>query len=173
MVPESSYARRANAKEAALLAEKQNTETVKDKNDIIETSNSVENTDATTDVTIDTTIIDTTTANTKQEEQPVVVSEEKIIHAHKDEAVIKVDNRTTAAAMLMDRLPKTKIEYILALTSDINVILKELCVLHSSNNVVLEDITSTCGVHMFEYIVSNSNNAQVKVLMNIINKEVK
>jgi len=163
---------RTNKKEAGDLTEKQSTVTIKDKNDIIETSNSVENTVTTTDVTMDATIIDTTT-NTKQDEQPVAASEEKIIHAHKDEAVIKVANRTTAAAMLIARLPKNKIEYILALTSDINVILKELCVLHNSNNIVLEDITSTCGVHMFEYIISNSNSAQVKVLMNIINKEVK
>ena len=84
-----------------------------------------------------------------------------------------VTARTTAAALLAARLPKNRTEYNLALASNINAILKELCVLQKSSNIALEDITSTCGTTMFEYIVNNINNTEVKVLMNILKKEVK
>lgn len=130
-----------------------------------------------------TTVTDENTTIVKPDEQLVsdITRGETTGYDHIDEPAFtgtttnetKVTTRTTAAALLAARLPKNRAEYNLALASNINAILKELCVLQKSSNIALEDITSTCGTTMFEYIVNNINNTEVKVLMNILKKEVK
>ena len=132
-----------------------------------------------------TTVTDENTTIVKPDEQLVgdITRGEATGYDHIDEPALtgattatnetKVTTRTTAAALLAARLPKNRTEYNLALASNINAILKELCALQKSSNITLEDITSTCGTTMFEYIVNNINNTEVKVLMNILKKEVK
>ena len=131
-----------------------------------------------------TTVTDENTTIVKPDEQLAsdITRGETTVYVHIDEPAFAgtttksetiVTTRTTAAALLAARLPKNITEYNLALASNINAILKELCVLQKSSNIALEDITSTCGTTMFEYIVNNINNTEVKVLMNILKKEVK